>query len=68
MHGKANELRSEFCIGISGTVRNRPEGTVNPNIPTGEVEIVVDDLVIFSEAETPHFPSTNISRLARMCA
>jgi aspartyl-tRNA synthetase len=56
VHGKANELRSEFCIGISGTVRNRPEGTVNPNIPTGEVEIVVDDLVIFSEAETPPFP------------
>ncbi|MBN2328753.1 MAG: aspartate--tRNA ligase [Candidatus Omnitrophica bacterium] len=55
-HKQANELRSEFCIGITGKVRRRPEGTENPNMPTGEVEIVVDHLMIFSEAETPPFP------------
>ncbi len=56
LHKRANELRSEFCIGISGKVRQRPEGTVNPNIKTGEIEIVVDQLQIFSESETPPFP------------
>ncbi len=52
----ANELRSEFCIGIVGKVRSRPEGTENPNMPTGQVEILVSELTIFSESETPPFP------------
>ncbi|MGC9327618.1 MAG: OB-fold nucleic acid binding domain-containing protein, partial [Candidatus Hinthialibacter sp.] len=56
IHEQANNLRSEFCIGITGKVRPRPEGTVNPNMPTGEVEVLVDHLTIFSEAETPPFP------------
>lgn len=56
LHKQANNLRSEFCIGISGRVRPRPEGTVNPALPTGMIEVVVDDLHIFSESETPPFP------------
>ncbi|MEW6235782.1 MAG: aspartate--tRNA ligase [Candidatus Omnitrophota bacterium] len=53
---RATQLRSEFCIGVTGEVRKRPEGTVNPNMPTGEIEILVRDLHVFSESETPPFP------------
>jgi aspartyl-tRNA synthetase len=56
VHKRGNELRSEFCIGVKGKVRRRPEGTENPNMLTGQVEILVDDLTVFSEAETPPFP------------
>lgn len=56
LHKQANQLRSEFCIGITGTVKPRMDGTVNPKIPTGEVEIFVDELVVYNEAETPPFP------------
>src|ERR671916_3220242 len=35
----AHELRSEFVVRVTGTVRDRPEGTVNPELPTGDVEI-----------------------------
>ncbi len=56
LHHYAHQLRSEFVIGISGHVRRRPEGTVNPNIGTGEIEVVVDELIVFSDAETPPFP------------
>ena len=55
VHKKANDLRSEYCIRISGKVRLRPEGTINPNMSTGEVEIVVQDLFVYSESETPPF-------------
>ena len=55
VHKKANDLRSEYCIRISGKVRVRPEGTINPNMATGEVEIVVQDLFVYSESETPPF-------------
>ena len=40
-HDKAHELRNEYCVNIAGKVSARPEGTVNPNIKTGEV--VIDD-------------------------
>lgn len=50
------DVRSEYVLRVTGTVRLRPEGTVNPNLPTGEVEVgdcVVD---VLSVAETPPFP------------
>ncbi len=56
LHELANQLRNEFCIGITGIVRQRPEGTINPSIPTGEVEVVINETHIFSESETPPFP------------
>ncbi|HXK94931.1 MAG TPA: aspartate--tRNA ligase, partial [bacterium] len=56
LHDRANDLRSEYCIAITGTVRMRPEGTVNPKMATGEVEVVADHLMIYSESETPPFP------------
>ncbi|MCT4595026.1 MAG: aspartate--tRNA ligase [Anaeromicrobium sp.] len=48
---KAEEIRSEFVIGIRGIVRKRQ--SVNPNMPTGEIEIFVEELKIFSQAQTP---------------
>ena len=51
----AEQLRSEYCIKVTGEVRPRPEGTLNPNLPTGEVEVIASDVEIFSRAETPPF-------------
>lgn len=53
-HRLSGELRSEFCIGISGIVRGRG-GAKNPNLPTGDIEIHCDRLTIFSKSETPPF-------------
>ena len=39
-----HDVRSEWCLSIEGTVRRRPEGTVNPDLPTGEVEVAGDSL------------------------
>ncbi|MGH2730318.1 MAG: aspartate--tRNA ligase, partial [Actinomycetota bacterium] len=55
-HDAAQQLRSEFCIRIEGDVRPRPEGTVNPRLATGDVEVAATSLEIFSASETPPFP------------
>ncbi len=52
----AHDLRSEFVVRVMGTVRLRPEGTVNPNLPTGEVEVGDCEVEILSTAESPPFP------------
>lgn len=54
-HGAAQELRSEFVVRVSGTVRPRREGTMNLQLPTGEIEIAASSLDVFSRAETPPF-------------
>jgi aspartyl-tRNA synthetase len=46
----AHALRNEFCIQVTGQVRRRPEGNENPELATGEVEVVVDDLEVLSES------------------
>ncbi len=48
-------VRAEFVLCATGTVRARGEGAVNKNIPTGEIEIAVDELKILSTAQTPPF-------------
>lgn len=53
---RAEQVRSEYVIRIHGTVRPRPEGTVNPNLPTGQIEVLVSDLEILNRAEPPPFP------------
>ncbi|MFC1415977.1 aspartate--tRNA ligase [Streptacidiphilus cavernicola] len=45
-----SELRSEWCVKIVGEVRVRPEGNANTEIPTGEVEVVVNELTVLSES------------------
>lgn len=48
-------LRSEFVISVRGQVIVRPEGMVNPNLATGEIEILADSLEILNKAKTPPF-------------
>ncbi len=51
----AEELRSEFCIRVEGEVKARKEGTVNPKLGTGEVEVAAGSVEILSRSETPPF-------------
>lgn len=51
----ADSVRNEYVIEVRGLVRNRPEGTVNPEMPTGEIEVLGKELVILNKAETPPF-------------
>jgi aspartyl-tRNA synthetase len=46
----AHDLRNEWCIAVAGEVRLRPEGNVNPNLPTGEVEVAASRLDVLSES------------------
>src|SRR3954452_6772004 len=52
----ASDLRSEYVVQVTGTVRIRPEGTTNTNIPTGEVELGDCSVEVLSTAEPPPFP------------
>ena len=52
----AHGLRAEYCLYVVGDVRRRPAGNENPNLPTGEVEVVAADLTVFSEAAPLPFP------------
>ncbi|MGB6648457.1 MAG: aspartate--tRNA ligase [Bacteroidota bacterium] len=56
VHQLAKDLRSEFVISVTGIVELRPEGTVNPEIPTGEIDVMAGGLEILGRAETPPFP------------
>jgi aspartyl-tRNA synthetase len=55
LHEKAGTVRGEWVLGVKGTVRERPEGTVNPGLPTGEVEVVAGELLILNRSKTPPF-------------
>ncbi|HEV8673297.1 MAG TPA: aspartate--tRNA ligase [Methylomirabilota bacterium] len=55
-HEAAGHIRAEFVLAVSGTVQRRPPGTVNPALPTGEVEIAVQTLRILNEAKPLPFP------------
>ncbi|HET8977944.1 MAG TPA: aspartate--tRNA ligase [Solirubrobacteraceae bacterium] len=55
-HAEAHKLRSEDVITASGTVAKRAPENINPNLATGEIELVVADLEILADAETPPFP------------
>ena len=52
----ADKCRSEFVVQIKGSVRERPEGTVNSKMKTGEIEIEVSELELLNSAATPAFP------------
>lgn len=54
-HEIASQLRSEYVVQVTGEVSARPAGTENPKMPTGEVEILVENAVILNIAKTPPF-------------
>ena len=54
-HQLAHRLRNEYVICVTGKLRRRPEDTINPNIPTGEVEVAGYELQILNTSETPPF-------------
>ncbi len=55
IHEKAGTLRNEYVIAVTGTVRLRDASTINPNMPTGEVELVAEELRILNESKLPPF-------------
>jgi len=56
VYQRAKQLRSEDVISVSGRVERRPAGTENESMPTGEIDILADSLVVLNESETPPFP------------
>jgi aspartyl-tRNA synthetase len=52
----AESVRSEYVLKVQGKVRNRPQGTVNPNMTTGEVEVLIQYIEILNKSKTPPFP------------
>jgi aspartyl-tRNA synthetase len=51
----AQNLRSEYVLELTGIIKKRLEGTINKDMPTGEVELIVDDLIIQNISKTPPF-------------
>jgi aspartyl-tRNA synthetase len=66
--GTAERIRNEFCIRVVGKVRRRPEGTVNPNLRSGEVELLCEELEILNASVTPPFQldDENLSETTRL--
>ena len=54
-HSLAETVRPEYVIQVTGVVRARPEGLINPNLATGEIEVEVATLTILNTAKTPPF-------------
>ncbi|GMT41952.1 MAG: aspartate--tRNA(Asp/Asn) ligase [bacterium] len=68
-HRKAHEIRNEFVLQITGKVSARPEGTINPNLKTGKIEIYVDELVVLNGCKTTPFQldeTENVSESMRL--
>ncbi len=55
-HENAHIIRSEYVLAIKGFVRQRPDGMINKNLPTGEIEIVVKEWKLLNTSKTPPFP------------
>jgi aspartyl-tRNA synthetase len=69
VHARAEILRSEYVIAVEGRVELRSPDTVNPNIATGEVEVVAEKLWILNDSRTPPFPmedNVDVSEDARL--
>jgi aspartyl-tRNA synthetase len=63
-HEKAQSLRSEYVIAVIGTVAERPKGTANPKLGTGEIEVLAKELKILNVAKTPPFPIEDEAEVA----
>jgi aspartyl-tRNA synthetase len=64
----AEKLRNEFVLRVTGRVRERPEGTVNPNLVSGEVEVLAHEIEILAASQTPPFQldDDNLSETVRL--
>src|SRR3989338_6776368 len=54
-HKEASVLRSEYVIAVKGNVLERPGDMINPKLETGEIEVMIDKLVVLNTSETPPF-------------
>ncbi len=52
---EAERIRGEYVLSVKGLVRQRPEGTINPNMATGQVEVLANELTVLNRSETPPF-------------
>ncbi len=52
----AHSLRSEYCLKVTGEVALRPEGNANPNLPSGEIEVIAEDVEVLSASAALPFP------------
>ncbi len=64
----AESVRNEFCLRIVGRVRRRPEGTINPNIRSGEIEVLAHEIEVLNPSVTPPFQldDDNLSETVRL--
>ncbi|RCG26179.1 aspartate--tRNA ligase [Sphaerisporangium album] len=65
----AHDLRSEYCVRITGEVRTRPAGNENPDLPTGDIEVVASEVEVLSESAPLPFPiegGAGVSEEARL--
>ncbi|MEW6681175.1 MAG: aspartate--tRNA ligase, partial [bacterium] len=62
-HIKAHSLRDEWVIKVRGTIARRPKGSENPHLKTGEIEVIVEELIILNEAKTPPFEIASYSEV-----
>ncbi|MCA3160032.1 MAG: aspartate--tRNA ligase [Burkholderiales bacterium] len=64
----AESVRNEFCVKVTGLVRRRPDGTVNPNIRSGEIEVLCHELEVLNASVTPPFQldDDNLSETTRL--
>jgi aspartyl-tRNA synthetase len=68
-HERAHDVRSEYVLAVTGAVSLRPGNTVNPKLPTGEIEVIVRDLRILNESKTPPFmieEETDVAEMLRL--
>lgn len=68
-HGVAETVRSEYVLSVQGKIRKRPEGTENPKLSTGEVEIAADHIYVLNTSKTPPMPisdEVDVDELVRL--
>jgi aspartyl-tRNA synthetase len=68
MFKTAETLRNEFCVHVTGLVRKRPDGTTNPNLKSGEIEVLCHEIRILNPSVTPPFQldDDNLSETTRL--
>jgi aspartyl-tRNA synthetase len=68
MFASAEKIRNEFVLKVTGKVRERPEGTVNPNLVSGAIEVLAHEIEILAASQTPPFQldDENLSETVRL--